>query len=190
MDGFFKYFESFKAENRIFDIIKEDRERNPINIRELDKPIAIESDKNKGCPLEGSGGTWSGERGDSKWIPKGEEIPGRYNPDDVSWKDILEKYGISSIEFEDGEPNFNEISKGNVEIDDFTDSRRKNFTQADEALAKEKGCSPEEVKKWREENGYTWHECKDRKTMQKVPSEVHNNIPHSGGISEAKKENQ
>ena len=47
--------------------------------------------------------------------------------------------------------------------------------------------SPEDVAKWRKENGYTWHECKDMKTMQKVPSEVHNNIPHSGGISEAKK---
>lgn len=61
------------------------------------------------------------------------------------------------------------------------------YTKADIELAEEKGCSPREVAQWRKENHYTWHECKDMKTMQKVPSVVHNNIPHSGGISEAKK---
>ena len=72
------------------------------------------------------------------------------------------------------------------EIDDFTDDRDSNFTQADEALAKQKGCTPEEVAKWRRDNGYTWHECKDCKTMQKVPTEVHGNVSHSGGVSEYK----
>ena len=52
-----------------------------------------------------------------------------------------------------------------------------------EALALQRGCAPEEVAQWRKENHYTWHECNDCKTMQKVPSEVHGNIPHSGGIS-------
>lgn len=55
------------------------------------------------------------------------------------------------------------------------------FDQADEKLADQRGCTPEEVAKWREENKYTWHECKDCKTMQKVPTEVHGNISHSGG---------
>ena len=53
-------------------------------------------------------------------------------------------------------------------------------------LAKERGCSPQEIKQWRMENKYTWHECKDCKTMQLVPTEVHGNIPHSGGIAETK----
>ncbi|WP_442866219.1 HNH endonuclease signature motif containing protein [Aeromonas sp. QDB50] len=102
-------------------------------------------------------------------------------------REILEKYDIDGIRFKDGEPDFSEISKGDVEIEPFSDSRSDNFDKADIELAKQKGCSPEDVAKWRKENGYTWHECKDMKTMQKVPSEVHNNIPHSGGISEAKK---
>lgn len=99
------------------------------------------------------------------------------------------RYGIDGINFKDGEPDFSEISKGTVEIEPFSDSRTDNFDKADIELAKKKGCSPEEVAKWREENGYTWHECKDMKTMQKVPSEVHNNISHSGGISKVKKGN-
>ncbi|WP_442865934.1 HNH endonuclease signature motif containing protein [Aeromonas sp. QDB02] len=102
-------------------------------------------------------------------------------------REILEKYDIDGIRFKDGEPDFSEISKGDVEIEPFSDSRSDNFDKADIELAKQKGCSPEDVAKWRKENGYTWHECKDMKTMQKVPSEVHNNIPHSSGISEAKK---
>lgn len=142
----------------------------------------------KGCPLEGSGGHWEGERGNSTWYPDRNEIPKNplTNPDGLSWDEILTKYGIDGISFKDGEPDFSEISKGEVQIDDFTDDRDSNFTQADEKLAEQRGCTPEEVAKWREENKYTWHECKDCKTMQKVPSEVHGNIPHSGGVSEYK----
>jgi len=33
---------------------------------------------------------------------------------------------------------------------------------------------------------HTWHERSDCKTMDKVPTEVHGNIRHSGGISEVK----
>lgn len=51
-------------------------------------------------------------------------------------------------------------------------------------MAKERGCSPEEVKQWRDDNNYTWHECEDKRTMQKVPNEIHANIPHDGGRSQ------
>ncbi len=98
----------------------------------------------------------------------------------------MDEYGFKSIPFSDYQPDFSEVTKGEVKIDDFTDDRDANFFQADEKLAEVKGCSPEEVAKWREEHKYTWHECKDCRTMQKVPTEVHGNISHSGGISEYK----
>jgi len=156
---------------------------------EYDKPLGIVCENFKNCPIEGNNGHWDGERGNSKWIPDRDCILGKANPDGKTWGEILDKYGIDGINFKDGEPDFSEISKGTVEIELFSDSRTDNFDKADIELAKQKGCSPEEVAKWREENGYTWHECKDMKTMQKVPSEVHNNISHSGGISEVKKGN-
>jgi hypothetical protein len=152
-----------------------------------DKPLVEVVERIKNCPREG--GRWDGERGNSTWIPDPDAIPQKANPERKTWREILEKYGIDGIPFKDGEPDFSEISRGNVEISPFTDSRTDNFDKADIELAKQKGCTPEEVAKWRKENGYTWHECKDMKTMQKVPSEVHNNIPHSGGISESKKGN-
>lgn len=142
----------------------------------------------KHCPIEGHGGHWDGERGNSKWIPDKDHVPQKQNPEQQSWGKILNEYGIDNVPFKDGDPNFGEVSKGNVEIEDFSADRSDNFDKADIELAKQRGCTPEEVAKWRKENGYTWHECRDMKTMQKVPSKVHNNIPHSGGVSEAKKE--
>lgn len=146
-----------------------------------------QTQESKHCPIEGHGGHWDGERGDSRWVPDKDYVPQKQNPEQHSWGKILNEYGIKDIPFKDGAPNFNEVSKGNVEIEDFSANRSDNFDKADIELAKQRGCTPEEVAKWRKENGYTWHECRDMKTMQKVPSKVHNNIPHSGGVSEAKK---
>lgn len=142
--------------------------------------------------LPRNGGEWSGEPGNSEWKPDSDTIPGdRHgtNPEHKSWEQIMEKYKFDSIPFHDGEPDFSEVTKGTVVIDDFTEDRSANFDQADEKLAEQRGCTPEEVAKWREENKFTWHECKDCKTMQKVPTEVHGNISHSGGISEIKLQN-
>lgn len=160
---------------------------------EYDKPLGIICENLKNCPVEGSNGYWDGERGDSKWHPDREYTPPpknetKYNnPDNKNWGEILDKYNIDGINYKDGEPDFNEVSKGQVEIEPFSSERSDNFNKADIELSKQKGCNPEEVAKWRKDNNYTWHECKDMKTMQKVPNEVHANIPHSGGISEAKK---
>lgn len=156
-----------------------------ISIEKLDVKINFAT---KGF-IPRSGGEWSGEPGNSEWHPNRDVEPGDRNgtnPEHKSWDEILDEYGIDGIPFNDGEPDFSEVSKGTVEIDDFSDDRASNFDQADEKLAEQRGCTPEEVAKWRKENGYTWHECRDCKTMQKVPSEVHGNIPHSGGISEQK----
>ncbi len=135
-----------------------------------------------------SDGVWEGEKGDSKWIPDDEKIPGKANPDNRSWKEIKSDFEIDGIEFIHGEPDFTEIARAEAYIDEFTDCRDKNFKQADEYEAERRGCTPDEVKEWRKENGYTWHERRDCETMDKVPSIVHNNVFHSGGISEKKKE--
>lgn len=140
----------------------------------------------KGCPIEDNGGNWEGQRGNSKWIPKDDEIPAKNNPENLTWGEIKKKHNIDGIDFKDGEPDFSEVSKATVEIDDFTENRNDNFYQADEKLAKEQGKTVSEVRAWRKENKYTWHECSDCKTMELVPSEVHGNVSHQGGISEIK----
>lgn len=139
--------------------------------------------------LPRNGGEWLEEPGNSEWNPDSKLVPGDRNgtnPDGKSWKELKEEFKFDTIPFKDGKPDFSEVARGRVEIDEFSDNRRKNFVQADEKLAEQKGCYPEEVKQWRKENKYTWHEEADCRTMLKVPSEVHGNIPHDGGISEIK----
>ena len=148
---------------------------------EYDKPIDPDI---RNCPIEH--GSWKGERGSSEWIPDPDYVPKKSNPEGKNWEQIMGKYAIFGIVFRDGEPVFDNISRGDVKIEGFSANRDDNFDKADIALAKQRGCSVAEVKQWRDENGYTWHECKDMETMQKVPREIHNNIPHRGGVSEAK----
>lgn len=138
----------------------------------------------KYCPQ--SGGMWTGERGNATWCPNNDLVPNKYNPENRTWEEIKDMYNIDGIPFLEGEPNFSEISKGTVEIKDFSDERYGiggNFDQADEKLAELKGCTKQEVIEWRKSNNYTWHERSDCRTMDKVPREIHGNIAHCGGIS-------
>ncbi len=150
----------------------------------------VESDNHKNCPV--NNGIWTnddgseGERGESKWVPDSDYVPQKSNPEGKTWGEIMSEHNIDGIEFKDGEPNFNEISEADVEVENFSTDRSDNFDQADAKLAEQWGCEPEDVAQWRSDNHYTWHECSDMKTMQLVPSEVHNNITHRGGISNAK----
>lgn len=172
-----------KAEARALDKVDVNT-KNCIENQDGNYDVSDNREAMKNCPIEN--GIWEGERGNSKWVPDSDYIPQKQNPENKTWGDVQDKYNFDGINFKDGEPDFSEISKGTVEIKDFSTSRDDNFDKADIELAKQKGCSPEDVAKWRKENRYTWHECKDMKTMQKVPSIVHNNISHRGGISEAK----
>lgn len=163
-----------------------------IDLDTLDKPIVKEIEANKalGCPIEGHGGHWDGERGNSMWIPDDDYVPkGQHtNPEGKTWKEIKEEYGFEGIPFKDGEPDFSEIAEATVEIDDFSCDRDDNFKAADEKLAEAQGVSPNEIKQKRQDEGLTWHECRDQKTMQLVPEDVHGNVSHNGGVAEAKRE--
>lgn len=152
----------------------------------------VESFKNVRCPE--NNGEWSGERGNSTWHPDPDYVPPEKcpppkkpysNPDNLSGKELLEKYNIDGIRFKNGYPIFEDISKGTVEIKEFEtgggEAKRHNFAKAYRTLAEQCGYTPQEVKEWMKENNYTWHECEDKKTMQKVPNEIHANIPHDGG---------
>jgi hypothetical protein len=85
-----------------------------------------------------SGGVWSGEPGNSKWIPNREEIPKQPYGNKRTWGEILDENSIDGIEFKDGEPDFTPISQGSVEIEDFTTNRDDNFYQADQNLAQQR----------------------------------------------------
>lgn len=183
-----------KTTDDFVDNLKQTQENSESNTSSTDLKESAKAETR----LPTSNGSWEGEKGNSTWKPDPDYVPLEKsrnperpysNPESLTWGEIMEKYGIDGIEYKDGYPVFDKVSRGTVEIDDFTDDRGSNFDQADEKMAEQRGCTPEEVAKWREENGYTWHECQDCKTMQKVPNEVHANVPHDGGVSVYKSNN-
>ena len=145
--------------------------------------------------LPQTNGKWEGDEGNSKWIPESDYVPQKNNPEGMTWGEIMGREKIDGISYRDGEPDFSEVARDTVEIDDFGTDRNENFSQADEKLsgkwnqeAKDgkTDWTPRDVANYRRENGLTWHERSDMRTMDLVPRDVHNNMPHSGGISVAK----
>lgn len=145
-------------------------------------------------PRDGSGGNWSGQRGNSNWVIDGNVAPANklYNPDKLTWNEINAKYrnNIKSIPFKNGEPDFSAAAVDTVKIDNFTTNRTVNFKMADQNFAdklnKANGLSltAKDIEQFRKDNNLTWHERSDMSTMDLVPSEYHS-VPHSGGISNA-----
>lgn len=136
----------------------------------------------KQTPAEGDRGSWTGERGESKYIPTDEEV-----------KAILAEYGMDGIEYKDGIPDFSKCSEATVEIDNMSSNRNKNFEQCDEKCAEQWNAeardgktdwTARDVANWRRENHYSWHECNDRKTCQLVPTKVNDYFGHLGGVGE------
>lgn len=132
-----------------------------------------------------SDGEWNGEPGDSKFVPNKEEV-----------LDALSKYDQSGIDYYDGEPDFSKVSETTVQIKDMTSSRPDNFKKADEECAKlwneqskydRTDWTALDIKEWRHDNSYSWHERLDMKTMDLVPRIIHDECKHFGGVAECKR---
>lgn len=133
----------------------------------------------------GSRGDWNGEPGGSKFYPEKAEA-----------KEALKKYRQDGIKYHDGEPDFSRVSEITAQIKNMTSSRPQNFKQADKACAKQwneeardnrTDWSLRKVEEWRLENRYSWHERLDRKTMDLVQRDVHEECKHYGGVAECRK---
>jgi len=118
-------------------------------------------------------GSWDGTPGNSNWfsdnskvlaITKGEGVP-----------------------FKDGLPNFDKWSQGDLKIDNMTGGK-KDFDLVHEHLKDVGGLkSKAEAQRFLKQNGLTAHHHPDMKTIQLIPSDLHNNVPHEGGASKLRK---
>lgn len=141
----------------------------------------------KQTPKEGTDrGAWDGPRGESTFYP----------PNDSSISETLSKYGMDGVTYENGIPDFSDCSESTVEIDNMTENRAENFKQCDTKCAEQwnkegrdgrTNWTPNDVKEWRRENEYSWHERNDMETCDLVPTEVNDYFGHLGGVSECKK---
>ena len=151
-------------------------------------------------PLDSLRGHWEGERGESKYVPSDETAEGK------AARDKLAEKGMDGIEYKYAEPDFSECAEATVEISDMTENRsnyydgdgnlkRGNFSQADSKCAEQWNESQRDgktdwkaadVRNWRRENGFSWHERCDTRTMDLVSQEIHDYFKHYGGCAECK----
>ena len=120
-----------------------------------------------------TGGTWDGTPGNSNWFSN--------NPK------VMRITGGEGIPFKDGLPNFDKWSQGEFEIENLTGTK-KDFNLVHQHL-KDIGelNSKAEAKRFLKENGLTAHHHPNMKTIQLIPSDLHNNVPHEGGASKLRK---
>ncbi len=135
----------------------------------------------KHTPLDGSGGKWSGERGDSDFIlDKPIELP--------------DGTKITKVTYKNAVPDFSPYQKAQVKISKMTDYRYENFKQADEVLSEYwsrikyngKTWTARDVEIYRTNNNLTWHEMNNMETMQLIPLDVNQRFIHYGGVAEYK----
>lgn len=146
-----------------------------------------------------SGGQWTGEPGDSIWIPDDTVIPpdkGYSNMLHKTWFQIKSENNIRGISFSDGRADFRPVSKAEVVLDWERELGKEGIRHIVETgdrqylheagftlLAKNMGKSVQEVKEYKESLNLVWHEEPDCQTLRLVVREVHDNIRHFGGVA-------
>lgn len=131
-------------------------------------------------PKEGSGGHWTGERGESTFVLD---------------EPITCKNGtvVTEISYQNCVPDFSQYAYRQITIASMTNNRSSNFYQADQVLAEywssikfegKTSWTARDISNYRSKYGLTWHEMNNMKTMQLVPTEVNATWGHLGGVGE------
>lgn len=177
--GFFRENNEIVQENKqaLLEIENGDNELYSTHVERINQTPKEDTDRGK----------WDGVRGDSN-----------FKPSDTETLNILDKYEVNNISYKDGIPDFSVCSESTVKIDNMTEMRSENFKQCDDKCAREWNASGRdgrtdwsaaEVKAWRRENDYSWHERNDMKNCDLVPTKVNDYFGHLGGVAECKKRN-
>jgi hypothetical protein len=113
-------------------------------------------------------GRWFGQKGNSTWTP-GKNTRNRRKIEKIT--------GGKPIPFRKGYPDFSPYTykgppgKGAVKIH-MTGDNTADFAAANKAAGFD-----------RTPKGFTWHHHQDGTTMRLIPSDLHNNVSHTGGAS-------
>lgn len=126
--------------------------------------------------IPASQGSWDGAIGNSGWKSAKPEV-------------IAVTKG-KAVEFKNGFPDFSPWSKGEVKLPNMKGNYDSDFKASDKLFAKQNEWLKSDgtpdwkrVEKFRNEKGLTWHHHEDGKTMQLIPSDLNNNVSHTGGAS-------
>lgn len=166
------------------------------SVESCDYPSTYKERLDRTPTTENPHGKWSGDRGESMFVPT-----------DDRFRELLQSKGVEGINYKDAIPDFDPIAEAKVTIQGMSQHRLSqmgengerivgNYEKADIECAKawnleqrdgKDDWTHQDVKNWREANGYTWHEDNDMKTCCLVPTIAHETCRHLGGVSEIKK---
>ena len=137
-------------------------------------------------PKNDEWGHWTGERGESDYIyDKAKTIK-------IAEDRYVTVEPGTKVTYQNAVPDFSPFQEAQVKIPRMTNSRPKNFAQADEELAKYwtrikhngQTWTARDVEAYRTSHGLTWHEMNNMESMQLVPLEVNAGFGHLGGVGE------
>ncbi len=118
------------------------------------------------------GGIWSGVRGDSEWSS---DIPA-----------VIAVTGGKPVRFRNGYPDFSPWARERAYLR-VTGHDDTDFAVADRLMARLRGFPNQTAyAEWRSANRLTWHHVEGAQMMILVPRDLHENVPHVGGASEAR----
>jgi len=122
-----------------------------------------------GWRMPASNGKWTGTPGDSDWI---------------SYNDSVNAItGNRPVPFKRGLPELGRWAKESYKLDDLT-GQPSDAKKVDGAIARKYGLtSRKAVKDWLTAQRLSRHHAHDGATMELVPSDLHDKIPHFGGAS-------
>jgi hypothetical protein len=107
-----------------------------------------------------------------KWKAKGGKVE---LLKDGTWK--YTDWEGNIVKYKNGYPDFSPYARQNVDIGKQSGNHTSDYAKAEE-LSKLKPPKKEDT---------SWHHHEDGKTMQEVPTDIHKNFTHRGGVSEGKK---
>lgn len=118
------------------------------------------------------GGFWGGERGDSEWF-----------------SDMLEVNNVTNhepVRFRKGFPDLRPWAQERIFMP-VTGSDGVDFAHADRAMARRHNFANQTAyATWRSVQRLTWHHVEGAQEMILVPRDLHENVPHIGGASDAR----
>jgi DNase/tRNase domain of colicin-like bacteriocin len=140
--------------------------------------------------IPSNNGSWNGKVGESGWLSNKPEVIAVTKGNPVPYKNgfpVFDKW-INKVNGVKGEIKLLNM-KGNHDTD---------FKNADKLFAKKigwfkkDGVTPDgkRVEQLRDTQNLTWHHHEDMTTMQLVPADLNNKVPHTGGASFVKRGNK
>lgn len=130
-----------------------------------------ESPAKKSQPQEGATKKKATKKGKDR-KPINSEYAGKTYPASKLPPELQSKYPDGVKFTKDGYPDFSPYAEKSVPVEGLKGNTSSDFTKANKAA---------NIK--RKPEGYTWHHHQDGKTMQLVPTDLHDAVRHSGGAS-------